>query len=152
MNIGIKFKIPNKHGNFLKQILNKIDSDNFIWKLEDEEEEIYINGTENLFELERYTNNDFKKLISKESYYTIFADIKLYENEDNIVIDKYEDFLKSSCILILLITDNIFVEIYSKEEKFLKTIYDNAFRNGFSDINYITEDNFKRKKFSSYSD
>jgi len=150
MNVGIKFKIPNEHGNYLKQIFNKIDSNNYIWKIK--EAEVYINGINDLFERETYRNEEFKDIITKEKYYTVFANITLYEREDKVIIHKYEDFIKSSCILVMLITDNEFVEIYSKNENILKIIYQNAIENNFSDIQYIIEGKIKRKEFSAYKD
>jgi hypothetical protein len=156
MNIGIKFKILNEYGNYLKQILNNIYDLNYIWKIV--EDEIYVaNNKVNdgfLFPQEKtiLTNTEFVNIISQESYYTVFANIKLFLKEDEGVINNYTDFIKSSCILVLFITDNEFVEVYSKDENMLKTIYKNAVENNFSSIGYITEDNFKRKEFSAYSD
>lgn len=98
------------------------------------------------------TNTEFMNIISQELYYTVFVNIKLYEKEDELSINNYEDFQRSTCILVLFITDNEFVEIYSKEENILKTIYENALKNEFSDIKYITENDSKRKTFSAYSD
>ena len=150
MNIGMKFKIPNEYGNYLKQILDKIDSDNYTWKIE--EAEAYKVELTDLFTMDKYSNYDFKRIISQDRYYTVFTNIKLYENEDRTIIRNYEDFLNSTCILILLITDNIFVEIYSKSENILKIIYENALENKFTDISYITKKNFKRREFSAYND
>ena len=150
MNKGIEFKIPNEFVNYLKQIFDKVDSTNYIWKIE--ETEAYIDGVTNLFEMDKYSNHDFKNIISQEKYYTVFANIKLYETEDKIVIRNYSDFLNSSCILILFITDNVFVEVYSKSEDILKIIYENALKSKFTGLNYITENNIKRKDFSAYSD
>ncbi len=150
MNIGMKFKIPNEYGNYLKQILDKIDSDNYTWKIE--ETEVYKVELTDLFTMDKYSNYDFKKIISQDRYYTVFTNIKLYEKEDKTIIRNYENFLNSTCILILLVTDNIFVEIYSKSENILKIIYENALKNKFTDISYITKNNFKRREFSAYSD
>ena len=150
MNIGMKFKIPNEYGNYLKQILDKIDSDNYTWKIEEAED--YKVELTDLFTMDKYSNYDFKKIISQDRYYTVFTNIKLYEKEDKTIIRNYEDFLNSTCILILLVTDNIFVEIYSKSENILKIIYENALKNKFTDISYITKNNFKRREFSAYSD
>ncbi len=150
MNIGMKFKIPNEYGNYLKQILDKIDSDNYTWKIE--EAEVYKVELTDLFTMDKYSNYDFKKIISQDRYYTVFTNIKLYEKEDKTIIRNYENFLNSTCILILLVTDNIFVEIYSKSENILKIIYENALKNKFTDISYITKNNFKRREFSAYSD
>lgn len=156
MNIGIEFKILNEHGNHLKQILTNIDREDYMWNIT--EDEVYI--TDNiknsgfLFPQEEKTlsNAEFIDIISQESYYIVFLNIKLYVKEDNTEINNYADFLKSSCILVLLITDNEFVEIYSKDTNILKTIYNNAVENNFCNINYITEKNFKRKEISAYSD
>ncbi len=156
MNIGIKFKILNEYGNYIKQILNNIDSANYIWKIAEDEVYVSDNNINNGFlfpqEKEILTNTEFMNIISQESYYTVFVNIKLYEKEDEVSINNYEDFLKSICILVLFITDNEFVEIYSKDENILKVIYENALENEFSDIKYITENDFKRKTFSAYSD
>lgn len=148
--IGIKFKIPNEYGKNLGQILERVDDNNYIWKID--EDEIYNNEATYLFEKKRYTNDDFKKIIDQVDYYTVFANIKLYEKEDEVRINNYEDFLESSCIFILFITDNIFVEIYSKNKDIIEIIYENALKNKFTDINYITKENYKRKYFSAYRD
>lgn len=155
MNIGIEFKIINEYGNYLKKILNNIDNTNYIWNIT--EDEIYVPVDINdgfLFPQEKttLTNMEFVEIISKESYYTVFANIKLYIKEDEVIINNYEDFIKSSCVLILLITDNEFVEVYSKDENMLEIIYKNAVQNNFSGISYIKKDNFRRKEFSAYSD
>lgn len=156
MNIGIKFKILNEYGNYLKQILNNIDSASYIWKIAEDEVYVSDNNINNGFlfpqEKEILTNIEFMNIISQESYYAVFVNIKLYEKEDEVSINNYEDFLKSTCILVLFITDNEFVDIYSKDENLLKVIYENALENEFSDIKYITENGSKRRTFSAYSD
>lgn len=155
MRIGIEFKIPNEYGRFLREILEQINLDKYIWKIE--EDEIYVNDNKEsnddfLFKNSMYKNADFKRIIAQEDYYIVFANIKLYIKQDNIIINTYKDFMESSCILILLITDSEFVEIYSKDENLLDEIYDNALKNKFCNICYITKDNFKREKFSAYTD
>lgn len=157
MNIGIEFNIPNEYGNFLEQILKQINLDEYIWKIE--EDEIYINNNrksndndDNLFKKSIYKNEDFKRIIEQKDYYIIFANIKLYVKQDNIIINTYKDFIESLCILILLVTDSKFVEIYSKYENILDKIYNNALKSNFHNIGYITKENLKRKKFSAYAD
>lgn len=51
----------------------------------------------------------------------------------------YNEFLKSSCQLVLNIVDNIFVDIYVKNDDILKKIYDNAVNFGFMDVSYIKD-------------
>lgn len=146
MHIGIEFKIVNEHGNYLKQILEGISSPEYVWNVT--EDEVYTNdfniNNGFLFPQERdtLTNKEFIEIISQESYYTVSVNIKLYKKEnDGIIINNYNDFLKSSCILTLNITDNIFVEIYSKDKQILDTIHMNALKNNFSDIKEIIEEN-----------
>ncbi len=151
---GIEFKIPNEYDKYLGKILEKVNDNNYIWKIE--EDEIYLeqneNNNENLFQNNRYSNAEFQERIFSQNYYMIFANIKMYLKEDNIEINTYEDFIKSKCILILLVTDNEFVEVYSKDQDILDIIYKNAITNKFKDVMYISNNNYKRKKFSAYSD
>ena len=151
---GIEFKIPNKYDKYLGKILEKVNDNNYIWKIE--EDEIYLeqseNNNENLFQNNRYNNIEFQERIFSQNYYMIFANIKMYLEEDNIEINTYEDFIKSKCILILLVTDNEFVEVYSKDQDILDIIYKNAITNKFEDVMYISNNNYKRKKLSAYSD
>ena len=151
---GIEFKIPNEYDKYLGKILEKVNDNNYIWKIE--ETEIYLeqneNNNENLFQNNRYSNVEFQERIFSQKYYMIFANIKMYLEEDNIEINIYEDFIKSKCILILLVTDNEFVEVYSKDQDILDIIYKNAITNKFKDVMYISNNNYKRKKFSAYSD
>lgn len=68
----------------------------------------------------------------------------------NIEINNYSDFLKSDCLLILFITDNEFVEIYAKNEEFIKSIEKNAVENNFSNIEIIQNTTNVKKIFSVY--
>lgn len=151
---GIEFKIPNEYDKYLGKILEKVNDNNYIWKIE--EDEIYLeqneNNNENLFQNNRYSNIGFQERIFSRNYYMIFANIKMYLEEDNIEINTYEDFIKSKCVLILLATDNEFVEVYSKDQDILDIIYKNAITNKFEDVLYISNNNYKRKKLSAYSD
>lgn len=151
---GIEFKIPNEYDKYLGKILEKVNDNNYIWKIE--EDEIYLeqneNNNENLFQNNRYSNAEFQERIFSQNYYMIFANIKMYLEEDNIEINIYEDFIKSKCILILLVTDNEFVEVYSKDQDILDIIYKNAITNKFKDVMYISNNNYKRKELSAYSD
>jgi len=55
-------------------------------------------------------------------------------------------------VLELFITDNIFVEIYTKDKKILDLLNNNAVLNDFSIIKIITDREDVRKSFSAYSD
>jgi len=99
-------------------------------------DQVFAVGNDFLFERELYSDEEFKKAISNE-HYAISVNIQLYQEYDDTFIYNYNDFLNSNCLLILLITDNKFVEIYSKNEKFLNIIYQIAVNKSFSDIEFI---------------
>ncbi len=149
--IGIKFEIENEYNNFLDKILSHIDSDNYKWVIV--ESEVYTKKCLDLFNKNVYLNSDFKSLIRNHIYYTVFSNIQLYNKEDKIcTINNYNEFLKSNCVLELFITDNIFVEIYTKDKKILDLLNNNAVLNDFSIIKIITDREDVRKSFSAYSD
>ncbi len=97
-------------------------------------------------------NQDFKKIISTNNYYPVFATIQLYlKNEKISEIEDYRQFVNSNCELILFITDNELVEVYAKE-KILKIIYQHAVDNSFFDIKIIDDLKDVKNNFSAYSD
>lgn len=138
---GIKFKIPNKWGYILKDILKDISLENYIVKI-NEDNEIWIENDKQLLEEKIIEGEKFSKLISKNLYYTIFANIHIYEKESKISnIKTYEQFLKSDCEIIILIIDSIDVCIYVKNKEILNRIELNVKENKFKNINYITDEN-----------
>lgn len=138
----LTFKVNNSYSNILKQILDKISKDEYTWILDEEE----VHYRENyLFQKLKYNNTEFQELISKDEYYTIFINLKLYEEYDNKAITTYNDFLKSKCILLMLITDNTFVEIYVKDTKIKKQIMDNIEKYHFQDFKEINNNDDQRQ-------
>lgn len=138
---GIKFKIPNKWGYVLKDILKDISLENYIVKI-NEDNEIWIENDKQLLEEKIIEGEKFSKLISKNLYYTIFANIHIYEKESKISnIKTYEQFLKSDCEIIILIIDSIDVCIYVKNKEILNRIELNVKENKFKNIKYITDEN-----------
>lgn len=148
--LAIKFKIPNEYDFILSKIFNNIELDNCLWKIAEEETLSYNSDT--FFDKDLYTSSEFKEKIDSKEQYIIFLNIQLYKKNCNIVeIKTYEDFLKSDCELILFVTDNTFVQIYSKNDNLLKGIEKNVLLNDFKDVEYIKKDKFK-KIFSAYTD
>ena len=81
-----------------------------------------------------------KKIISENNYYPVFATVQLYlENGKIVEIENYSQFTNSDCQLILMITDNEFVEVYAKEKIVLETIHQNVLNHSFTDIKLINE-------------
>ncbi len=148
----IKFRILNEWNNYLFQILKGIEFKDYLWKIGEEQEVLEIHGdtffTESIYD----EKNFFQKI--QETHYPIFADIRLYKSNGNMNfnISNYMDFMKSDCLLILFVTDAIFVDIYCKDDKLLKIIYNNAIENGFNNIELISSDDNVRKRFNPYYD
>lgn len=146
---GLKFKIPNTYDIVLYKILNNILSEELIYKLGDEE--VFKENNTFLFDTDIYSNKDFTKLVSSSKYYPIFLNLQLYKKKATITtINSYDDFLNSSCELILFITDNEYVEIYSKNINYLNIIRNNVTNNKFSDTEIIEDENTIRKLFLDY--
>lgn len=140
--------LKNEYDIILNKIFHDIDCSNFRWKIEDEE--VLGEHVEFFFDKTDYSNNEFQNMIQKE-HYPIFLNLQMYyKNSDVNDIKNYEQFLTSSCQLILFIVDNIFVEIYAKNQTILEKISKNAVDFDFSNIEYINESLDTYKKFSRY--
>ncbi|MDP4120586.1 MAG: DUF2691 family protein [Bacillota bacterium] len=136
---GLTFKVPNKHGSILYDILQDIEVQKYTWKID--EEEIYIKD-ESLFPNDIVDGIEFEKRIMYPSYYVIFVNLQAYAvYSDFNDINSYEDFTKSECEILILVTDSIFVDVYVKDIKIIERIKSNAIKNNFSEINYISEKN-----------
>lgn len=119
---GIEFKIPNKYGMFLKDILQGIEDNSSKWIVS--EEEVLQKDAEPLFTKEEYSEKEFKTLISVPNYYLIFLHLS------RILPDGTKD-------LHLIIIDNIFVEVYSDKQYLLEKIKINCEKNGFKDLREV---------------
>ena len=140
--------LKNEYDIILNKIFHDIDCSNFRWKIEDEE--VLGEQGKSFFDKTDYSNNEFQNMIQKK-HYPIFLNLQMYyKNSDVNDIKNYDQFLTSSCQLILFIVDNVFVEIYAKNQTILEKISKNAVDFDFSDIEYINESLDTYKKFSRY--
>lgn len=147
--ISIKFEIPNNYDIILYKIFEDLDLSNSIIKICDEE--VINENNDDFFEKTLYSFSEFQKKILETKCYPIFLNLQVYDLKyDSIDIENYDDFLKSNCQLILFITDNTFVEIYSKNIKALESIKKNAIKNNFSNLQCIYNIDDVRKKFTAY--
>ena len=142
---GIKFLIPNLTDTFISKILEGICVEQYIWKIS--EDEVYLEG-ESLFLSEKLNGQDFRKAINHPRYYVVFANLQAYPvSSDFCELNTYEDYLKSTCEIVVLITDCIFVDIYCKQQADIEIIKTNAVNNYFCDIEYVTDENDIRTDF-----
>lgn len=152
--IGLKFEIKNEYDTILYKVLYNIDCSQYKWKIVEEEVLTHNtnNDNHNFFIKDKYTNDEFKKLI-KKIHYPIFLNLQMFKINSKIKsIENYNQYLNSDCELIIFILDNEFVEIYAKEQKMLEKIYDNALKFDFKNIEFINNRNEVKKIFSAYLD
>lgn len=146
--IGIKFIIKNEYDKILGKILNDIDCSNFSWKIENEE--VLGEKGKAFFNKSYYDDAEFQKIIQKE-HYPIHLNLQMFYKSKHLNdIKDYNQFLTSSCQLILFIVDNVFVEIYAKDETILEKISRNAVCYSFSNIEFINEGIDTYELFSKY--
>ena len=72
--IGLKFKIKNEYDTILNKILHNIDCSQYKWKIEEEEVLTHSTNSDNynFFIKDKYTNDEFQKLIKKIHYPILF--------------------------------------------------------------------------------
>ena len=151
MNIrGVSFKVPQGRNDLLQEILDGIDIQTFCWYNVEGQNEVWSNPEENeaLFRKKRYDGAEFSRVIL-QPHFVLFLKLEAYPPGENCPdIHTYEEYLKSSCLLLMLIYDCEYVEIFSKDTVITKTLFDNAGRKGFSEKSVMTEQNFMSKFIS----
>lgn len=141
---GISFEIPNERSTVLFKILENINVNKYYWSIEEKE---VFEDVNSYFDKEGYSGKIFYKIINIPCY-AVFLNLRAYyKKKSNEVINNYYDFIKSKCELVVLISDNIYVEIYSKNRDEIDTIKRNAEKNKFINIEYITDENDIRTVF-----
>lgn len=153
MKRGLSFEIPNEYGSFLGEILKPFDMTAFNWYIGGEESYFLHDGTlgEPLFPEEVYGMDGvlLKGILEKTEYYVIFANLKAFPKEKNVIdIDTYESFLNSDCQFVLLVVDSIYVTVYCKDRDIIENLYHNAKINGYDNVQFITEENDWRTRVS----
>ena len=153
MKRGISFEIPNEYGSFLGDILKPFETASFNWYIGGEESYFVNDGTlgELLLPEEVYGMDGviFKGIIENNEYYLIFANVKAYPKEKNVIdIKTYEEFLNSDCQLVLLNVDSTYVTIYCKDKDILESLYHNAKLNSYENVQFVTDENDGRTRLS----
>lgn len=147
--LGIKFKIPNTYDIILYKILKNINSEDSMWMVPTEE--VFCKDGSFLFQYDIYIDRKFRNMIKTIQHYPIFLNLQLYQSQfRHSSIHNYQEFLDSDCQLILFITDNIFVDVYSKNEHYLEIIEKAIEENNFLDKQYIMDKETALKEFPTY--
>ena len=155
---GLLFEIKNEYGKQLSDILTEIVNPSWYWSIGPGES--YKPGglykkerdpkmLEVLFPSNAMDGEAFLKLISTGEYYLIFADLKAFPTSESVVeINSYEDFLKSSCQLALLVIDSVYVSIVLKEQQMIDKLLECVEAIGYSNIKFLTDENETDSLFS----
>lgn len=138
---GIRFEVPNKRYPIIYIVLKNIEISKYSWFIVEED------VIDDFFKSKQYPGAEFEDIINDETCYAIFLNLQAYESENDFVeIKSYNDFLKSKCELIFLIDDNIYIAIYTKDKNKIEKIRQNAEKNNFKNIEYITDENDRRQE------
>jgi hypothetical protein len=146
--IGLDIKVKNVYSDYLNKILKGINLFNYVWEINADDFLYSENGElkEDFFGADVLNAEEFIKCISRDSYYMIFADIKAYPlDSERIKIKTFKDFLRSSCVMVILCTDTSFIEFYCKEKEILDKIYNNCINNGFDKVEYKSVDDVSER-------
>ena len=145
---GVSFRVPQGRNDLLQEILDGIDIQTFCWYNVESQNEAWSNPEENeaLFRKERYNGAEFSRVIQRP-HFVVFLKLEAYPPGENCPdIHSYEEFLKSSCLLLMLIYDCEFVEIFAKDAHTTNPLLENAHRKGFLEIALITDENDGRTR------
>lgn len=139
--VGWSFQIPNEYNHFLALILEGIPIENYYWKLNEDDIYITLNFTPQcLFHSDKIDGKQFKEKICLPSYYVCFAKLQAFSSDVHVhELFSFEEYVKSDCELIILVTDGEFVEIYSKDKGNLDKIRKNVLKNKFSSLRPILQ-------------
>lgn len=148
MNIrGVSFRVPQRREFLLQEILDGADIQTLFWYNVENQNEVWsLPQYEIFFEKECYDGLSFCELI-KQPHFVVFLKLQAYLSEENYAgIHTYDEFLKSNCLLMVLIYDCEFVEIFCKDINITNALFDNARRKGFLEPELITDGNDGRTK------
>ncbi len=150
MKKGVRFLIPNKYGKYIAEVLEVIDCTKYVWSIVPSDTDIskIVNGKfgDELFVDYIIAGNDFVHLINKNIYYAIFAKLNAFSKGVPITeFDNYEDFVDSNCEICMLIVDSSYVDVYCKDVLLIEKIYNNAQNKEYERIEYIGEDDNRRR-------
>ncbi|WP_068612725.1 DUF2691 family protein [Paenibacillus tuaregi] len=149
MRRGITFEIPNDYGSFLGDILKPLDTAGFDWYIGGEESYLVDGGRLDnpLFsrEIIGMDGGHLKDIIENNKYYLIFQDLKAFpKGKAGAEVRTYKEYLDSACQLALLVIDSSYITVYCKDGGTLESLHQNAKVRGYSNLDYITDDNDMR--------
>ena len=112
--IGIEFELKTGYEKIVYELLNGIDYSEYDFYVIENE---ILENDDNKIIPNKIEGKNFLNVFNKYDYYVIFLNLQIYKKNKSLEkIKTYDDFVKSSCELILLICDNNYIELYFKNE------------------------------------
>ncbi|HEX3076686.1 MAG TPA: DUF2691 family protein [Lachnospiraceae bacterium] len=152
-NVGLSFRIPNRYGNFLSDILKPLPYNDFLWLIENNEiykiiDDEFLN--EGLF---KNSNNllpgdELLKLANSCTQYMIFITLKAFTKNGHIIsVRSYNEFLYSDCQIILGVYDCSDVMLWFKDRTLASILYNYFQDKAYDNLSYITEADLLEGKY-----
>ena len=132
----ISFIIPNEWGQYLYRILSPIkDIVDGTWEVYGTWEVVDLQAWKNingemvdLFDSDYFSNQDFFSLLESDMYYIVSGIFSLKSS-----IENKKDNLNTP-YLEVIVTDSVYVDISSVDDKIISALYTNAVNQGFENI------------------
>lgn len=139
---GVSFQVPQGGKYLLKEVLDCTSVQTLFWYNVESQNEVWsIPENKEFFDKEYYDGSSFYEQI-KLPHFVVFLKLQAYSKDEEYTdIHTYDEFLRSSCSMLVLIYDCEFVEIFSKSETLTEVLLDNAYKKGFLDVGLITDEN-----------
>jgi len=137
--IGIMFEIPNSITNTLYKIFDNTNTLDYYWYVDNKQTEAYDIQDDVFFSREEYNGSAFMTHIT-QPHKIIFLKIEAYLNSQKHSfrpIHSFTSYVKSDCMMIVLVYDCTNVEIFCKDEHLLMTIIENAKNNNYKNLHVI---------------
>ncbi|MFS0836596.1 DUF2691 family protein [Paenibacillus sp. 1P03SA] len=155
MKRGVSFLLPNLYGTPLADLLSPVDLSAYHWLVDGVEsyiiEEDTLGGPLFPNSIETMDGGRFKERIGTGRHYLIFVDIKAFPAGSTVrEIKDYGQFTNSGCELALIIVDSVYAALYCKDQELLARLKENADRQGYENIAYITDDNDFRTRLTAF--
>lgn len=128
--IGIEALYESSYEKLIYTLLKGIDFKKYDFYVV--EDELFVeDGNKKL--PDKIVGDEFLDYFSKDDYYVFFMNLHVYnKGVEAFDISDYNDFVKSDCQFILLVTDNRYIECYFKDENIKKVFLNNLKENNIS--------------------
>jgi hypothetical protein len=143
---GVRFKIPNVHGNFLLAIFEFVPTEQYCWSVTEAD---IVNGecAEELFSLKTYAGEEFAELLPGDPYYIVFWSVLAFSNGAQLPaepIKTIEEFQQSAARWAVRIVDCTCVSVFAHNDADLEPFRRAAERQGWPVESIPEEDWLKR--------